>query len=125
MANAAKLKQPGSTAAHRRLEVFIGHWHAEGTSYGDGQDAADPRAAGVPWTSDETYEWLPGHFFVLHRWDAQMGKHDFKGAENMGYARPRVATSRACSTTPATTRSTPRASKAMSGTSGNRRHAQR
>ena len=40
-------KQPKPTAAHRRLEVFIGDWHAEGTSYGDGQDAADPRAAGV------------------------------------------------------------------------------
>ena len=52
--------------------------------YGDGQDVANPRAAGVPWTSDESYEWLPGNFFVLHRWDAQMGKHEFKGAEIMG-----------------------------------------
>ena len=85
MPSTPKPKQPKPTAAHRRLEVFIGDWHAEGTSYGDGQDAADPRAAGVPWTSDESYEWLPGNFFVLHRWDAQMGKHQFKGAEIMGY----------------------------------------
>ena len=35
--------------------------------------------------SDESYEWLPGGFFVLHRWDAQTGKHPFKGAEVMGY----------------------------------------
>ena len=74
MPSTPKPNQPKPTAAHRRLEVFIGDWHAEGTSYGDGQDAADPRASGVPWTSDESYEWLPGSFFVLHRWDAQLGK---------------------------------------------------
>jgi hypothetical protein len=54
-------------AAHRRLDVFIGRWHAEGTSYGEGQRADAPRASAVPWTSDESYEWLPGGFFVLHR----------------------------------------------------------
>ena len=76
-------KQPKSSAAHKSLEVFIGTWHAEGTSYGVGQDAANPRAAGVPWTSDESYEWLPGGFFVLHRWDAMAGS--FSGVEIMGY----------------------------------------
>ena len=85
MPRTPKPRQPKPTAAHHRLEVFIGDWHAEGTSYGDGQDATDPRAAGVPWTSDESYVWLPGNFFVLYRWDAQMGKHAFKGAEIMGY----------------------------------------
>ena len=45
MARTPNPKQPKPTAAHRRLEVFIGDWHAEGTSYGDGQDAADPRAS--------------------------------------------------------------------------------
>ena len=78
-------KQTMPTAAHRRLEVFIGDWHAEGTSFGEGQDAADPRASGVPWTSDESYEWLPGNFFVLQRCDAMVGEHEFKGAEIIGY----------------------------------------
>ena len=85
MTSTSNPNQPKPSAAHTSLEVFIGAWHAEGTSYGDGQDVANPRAAGVPWTSDESYEWLPGNFFVLHRWDAQMGKHEFKGAEIMGY----------------------------------------
>ena len=31
-------KQPKPSAAHKRLEASIGDWHAEGTSYGDGQD---------------------------------------------------------------------------------------
>ena len=85
MTSTSKPKQPKPTAAHRRLEVFIGHWHAEGMSYGEGQDAADPRAAGVPWTSDESYEWLPGKFLVIHRWDAMTGKHAFKGTQIIGY----------------------------------------
>ena len=76
-------KQLKPTAAHRSLEVFIGDWHAEGTFYGDGQDTANPRAAGEPWTSDESYEWLPSGFFVLHRWDAMAGS--FKSTEIMGY----------------------------------------
>ncbi len=49
MTSKAKSKQPQPSAAHKRLDVFIGAWHAEGTSYGDGQGAADPLAAGVPW----------------------------------------------------------------------------
>ena len=65
--------------------AFIGDWHAEGTSYGVVQDAAHPRAADAPWTSHESQEKLPGSFFVLHRWDAQMGKHEFKGTEIIGY----------------------------------------
>ena len=38
MPSTPKPKQQKPTAAHRRFEVFIGDWHAEGTSYGDGQD---------------------------------------------------------------------------------------
>ena len=76
---------PRPGAAQRRLEVFIGRWHAKGESFADGQRADDPRAFAVPWTSDETYEWLPGGFFVLHRWDAMAGKRVFKGAEIIGY----------------------------------------
>lgn len=85
MTESSKASLPAPTAAHRRLDAFIGDWHAEGTSFGEGQDAADPRAAGVPWTSDESYEWLPGNFFVLHRWDAMVGKREFKGTEIIGY----------------------------------------
>lgn len=47
MTTSRRLKLPKPTAAHRRLEVFIGEWHAQGTSYGDGQHILDPRAAGV------------------------------------------------------------------------------
>jgi hypothetical protein len=68
-----------------KLNVFIGSWHAEGTSYGEGQDVNNPEASGVRWVSDETYEWLPGNFFVLHKWDAKTGSSLFIGTEIIGY----------------------------------------
>ena len=39
MSSTPRPKQPKPSAAHKRPEVFIGNWHAEGTSYGDGQDS--------------------------------------------------------------------------------------
>lgn len=85
MTKTTELKTATPSDAHRLLNIFIGDWHAEGTSYGDGQDTRQPRASGVPWTSDESYEWLTGQFFVLHRWEAMAGKRSFKGAEMIGY----------------------------------------
>lgn len=68
-----------------KLQAFIGKWHAEGTSYAEGQDRNTPYASAVPWTSDESYEWLPGNFFVLHKWDAKAGDKVFIGTEIIGY----------------------------------------
>lgn len=85
MSTKPKSQLPKPSANHRLLKVFIGKWHAKGTSYADGQKANDPLASAVPWTSDETYEWLPGNFFVLHRWGAMAGERVFKGTEVIGY----------------------------------------
>jgi hypothetical protein len=85
MASTPKPQLPEPSSEHRLLEAFIGKWHAEGMSYAEGQRADDPLASGVRWTSEESYEWLPGRFFVLHRWDAMAGERVFKGAEVIGY----------------------------------------
>ena len=85
MATKSKPQLPEPSAEHRLLEAFIGKWRTEGTSYADGQQAKDPLASGVVWTSEESYEWLPGGFFVLHRWEAMAGEQVFKGAEILGY----------------------------------------
>ncbi len=69
----------------KQLDVFVGKWHAEGKSYADGQQKDNPYASAVPWISDETYEWLPGNFFVLHTWDAKLGDKHFIGTEIIGY----------------------------------------
>lgn len=76
---------PVPDEAQRRLDVFVGTWHTQGTSFADGQLPEDPRASGVAWTSDETYEWLPGGFFLLHRWNALAGSRVFEGTEILGY----------------------------------------
>lgn len=33
-------------------------------------------------TSDESYEWLDGGFFLVHRWDARAGSAVFRGEPN-------------------------------------------
>ena len=72
------------TPAHEALEVFVGRWRANGTSYGDGQTTDDPLASAVPWTSDESYAWLAGGSFLVHRWDALVGERPFEGIEILG-----------------------------------------
>ena len=85
MTDAPEPQAPKPGDAYRPLEVFVGKWRLEGDSYGDGQQPDDPRASAVSWTSDETYEWLPGGFFLLHRWDAMVGEREFKGTEILGF----------------------------------------
>lgn len=96
-------------AAHEKLHVFIGKWHAEGQSYAVGQTKKNPHGSVEKWVSDETYDWLPGKFFVVQQWDAKTGQNPFKGTaiinhdaetgdyttrsyENHGYIRDYVTT---------------------------------
>lgn len=67
------------------LKVFIGKWHHEGKSYADGQDKDNPLASVESWKSDESYEWLAGNFFIVHKWNAMVGKNPFIGTEIIGY----------------------------------------
>src|SRR6185369_14741947 len=83
---AAKSSKPNKpSAAHRKLAIFVGTWRANGTSYAAGQRADDAKASTTPWRSTESFEWLPGEFFLLHRWDATVGKQSFIGTEIFGY----------------------------------------
>lgn len=74
-----------SAAAREHLSVFVGKWRTSGQSFAEGQRAEDPRASAVPWTSVESYEWLPGGHFLLHRWDAMVGAYPFQGTEIIGF----------------------------------------
>ena len=82
---------PEPTALHRRLDAFAGRWRATGESFGTAQNPDDPRGSAVPWTSEESYEWLPGGFFMLHRWDAAVGDRPFRGVEVLGVDEARGA----------------------------------
>ncbi|MEK6324240.1 MAG: DUF1579 family protein [Acidobacteriota bacterium] len=57
-------KQPPKPGPeHRRLDVFVGKWSMEGQQY---ESEFGPAAK---LTAVETYEWLPGGFFLVHRFE--------------------------------------------------------
>jgi hypothetical protein len=74
--------QPRSRKAgpeHQRLSVFAGHWRTEGqtTAVGGGPE--------LPIRSTDVYEWLPGGFFMIHRWDGHVGGDAVHGVQVIGY----------------------------------------
>lgn len=83
--NLASTVASKGAAARELLKVFVGRWRTAGQSFAEGQRMGDPRGSAVPWTSEESYEWLPGGHFLLHRWDAMVGTYPFKGTEIIGF----------------------------------------
>lgn len=70
---------PPRDPALDRLEAFVGTWATEGEVRATASRPARTfRAADV-------YEWLPGRFFLVHRWDAQMPDGSVQGIEIIGY----------------------------------------
>ncbi len=87
---------------HERLAVFLGDWHAEGTSYGgEQQSVGDPHAGASPWRSNHSARWHSGGYFIvqderangpfdtltLMGWDAEAGRYFARSVENHGFAR--------------------------------------
>ena len=56
--------------ARSPLDVFAGEWSGEGQAY----DSPFTPAAKV--TTTDTYEWLPGKLFLIHRLEGRMGEND-------------------------------------------------
>ena len=76
---------PVRGAQHDRLAVFLGDWHAEGTSYGSPDQTNDnPRGNGVPWTSDHAGRWHTGEFFLTQDEQARPGGEVFDTISVMG-----------------------------------------
>ena len=67
------------------LNIFVGKWPTEGLSYGLGQSKENPYDSPVRWSSEETYEWLLGGFFLLHHCDGQIGDAAINTMETIGY----------------------------------------
>jgi hypothetical protein len=75
----AQPPQPKPGPAHEQLSVFVGHWNTEGElKTGESGAAAKIRSVDI-------YEWLPGGFFVAHRWDSQVGAMKVQGLEIIGH----------------------------------------
>ena len=65
---------------HERLRIFVGRWHTEGKITAPGEPAARI-------DSQDVYEWLPGQYFVVHRWDSRIGHDTAAGIEILGVDR--------------------------------------
>ena len=70
-------RQPGPE--HQKLAAFLGKWTF------DGQAQASPYGPAGKLTSIDTYEWVPGGFFMIHHWNAVVGGAANKGVEILGY----------------------------------------
>jgi hypothetical protein len=74
-------KPTAASAELERLDPFVGVWHT------DGQLKINPSDQPSRFTAIDTYEWLPGGHFLLHRFDADMPDGEVQGIEVIGYAR--------------------------------------
>ncbi len=86
-ATATKLQtlQPQLTpsAELQLLNVFVGKWPTEGLSYGSGQSYENPYDSPVRWLGEEISEWLPGGFFLIRRFNGQIGDIPISGIETL------------------------------------------
>ncbi len=67
-------------SALQHLKVFIGQWQINGQNL----DGA-PLGADLPVTGEQSYEWFPGHFFMISRWERQFGDGQYTGLGIISY----------------------------------------
>lgn len=70
----------GATPEHRALTVLVGRWRTTG-------EFVDAVAGSPPLRASDTYEWLPGGHFLLHRAEGDVGGTPFATLEVFGYDR--------------------------------------
>ncbi len=79
------MRRTAATSALEHLNAFVGIWETEG------QVRLDLAGTPVKFTATDTYEWLPGGYFLLHRYDADMPDGKVIGIEVIGYVPERDA----------------------------------
>jgi hypothetical protein len=75
--NSQQLPEPSPALRHR--DIFIGKWNTEGES------KTNQYGPAVKISAVDTYEWLDGEFFLVHRWDACISGDETRGIEIIGY----------------------------------------
>ena len=68
----------------KRLDVFVGKWNVEGKSYAEGSSSENLQVSSVEMKFVQTGEWLSGGFFLVNRWNGQVGESEFNGMEVIG-----------------------------------------
>ncbi|HEX6738032.1 MAG TPA: DUF1579 family protein, partial [Vicinamibacteria bacterium] len=66
-------------AAHRRRELFVGSWKMEGRQH------AGPFGPAARITATESFEWLQGGFFLVHRLEGRLESEPIACIEVMGH----------------------------------------
>lgn len=66
----------------QHLHLFVGKWNIEGETYAS-NDAPALKVAGV-----DTYEWMPGKFFLVHNAKVQVGDEVLDAIELISYDAP-------------------------------------
>lgn len=77
--NTKQPKSPEADSALKHLDVFTGTWKTEG------EIKATETTPAIPIEGTDTYEWLPGGWFLLHRVDVRMGDEQIDSVEIIGY----------------------------------------
>ena len=81
-------KSSEPSAETKRLGIFVGKWKVEGKSYAEGSSNENLQVSSVNMTSTETFEWILDGSFLIHHWNGNVGKSEFKGMEIIGYDIP-------------------------------------
>jgi hypothetical protein len=63
----------------KHLELFVGKWNTQG------EIKASPYSPAGKIIGTDTYEWLPGGFFLVHRVDVRTGDQKNESIEIIGY----------------------------------------
>lgn len=68
----------------RELEVFVGKWKIVGHNHDGAAQGPD-----TPVHGEETYQWLPGGFFICSRWTHRFGGGSHEGLSVLGFDQER------------------------------------
>lgn len=79
MSDSGAGQPPRPGPEHARLEAFVGRWSTRG------QVLPDASGAAAEIVGTDTYEWMPGRFFLLHRVDVRIGGESVEALEVIGW----------------------------------------
>jgi hypothetical protein len=74
------MKSTAASTELERLNPFVGVWDTEGEMKPGSQETP------AGFKAIDTYEWLPGGHFLIHRFDADMPDGKIQGIEVIGYS---------------------------------------
>ena len=74
------VKLPEPSAELKKLKVFVGKWLVEGQNF-----TAAPIAQNIEFTGVQTYEWFPGNFYLIEKWDRQFNEEEHIGIGMYGF----------------------------------------